>query len=127
MSEQNISITPTEWYLMECLWDSSPRTGRETADCLRERVGWSRSTTLTLLRRMTDKGLIGCEEIGGLKAYTPLLRREDAVSKETDNILSRVYKGSVSMMMSAMTQQQNLTREQLDELYEILRQAEEAH
>jgi BlaI family penicillinase repressor len=124
MSEQNISLTNTEWNLMECLWEASPRTGREATDYLQERVGWTRSTTLTMLRRMTEKGLVHCEDKEGMKVYSPLIRREDAVIKETDDFLNRVYKGSVSMMMSAITKKQELTKEEIDELYAILREAE---
>ena len=51
MSLQNISLTTPEWNLMECLWEASPRTGREAAEFLMNHVGWSRSTTLTMLRR----------------------------------------------------------------------------
>lgn len=124
MPEQNISLTNTEWNLMECLWDASPRSGREATDYLQERVGWTRSTTLTMLRRMTEKGLVRCEEKDGMKVYSPLVRREAAVMKETDDFLNRVYKGSVSMMMSAITKKQALTKEEIDELYAILREAE---
>lgn len=126
MSEQNISLTSTEWNLMECLWDKSPRTGREATDDMQARVGWSRSTTLTMLRRMSDKGLIRCEENSGMKVYSPCIRREDAVVRETDDFINRVYKGSVSMMMSAVTKKQALTKEEIDALYAILREAEEA-
>jgi BlaI family penicillinase repressor len=124
MSEQNISLTSAEWNLMECLWDVSPRSGREATDYLQERVGWTRSTTLTMLRRMTEKGLIRCEEKDGMKVYSPLVKREDAAIKETDDFLNRVYKGSVSMMMSAITKKQVLTKEEIEELYAILREAE---
>ncbi len=91
---------------------------------MQERVGWTRSTTLTMLRRMTEKGLVHCEDKEGMKVYSPLIRREDAVIKETDDFLNRVYKGSVSMMMSAITKKQELTKEEIDELYAILREAE---
>lgn len=126
MSNRNISLTPAEWNVMECLWESAPRTGREAVEYLKERIGWSRSTTLTMLRRMTKKRIIGCKEIDGLMSYFPLVRREDAVLKETDDFLKRVYKGSVSMMMSTIVKKQDLTREEIDELYTILREAEEA-
>ena len=125
MSEQNISLTNTEWNLMECLWDTSPRTGREATDYLQERVGWTRSTTLTMLRRMTEKGLIRCEDKDGMKVYSPLIKREDAVVKETDDFINRVYKGSVSLMMSAITKKQELTKEEIEALYAILREAGE--
>jgi BlaI family penicillinase repressor len=45
---------------------------------------------------------------------------------ETEDFLNRVYKGSVSMMMSTITKQQEFTQEEIDELYEILRKAEGA-
>ncbi len=126
MSERNISLTNTEWNLMECLWAASPRTGREATEYMRARVGWTRSTTLTMLRRMTEKGLVDCREQNGIRAYSPLVGREDAVIKETDDFLNRVYKGSVSLMMSSITKKQDLKKEEIEELYAILRAAEEA-
>ena len=87
-------------------------------------VGWSRSTTLTMLRRMSDKGLIRCSEQAGVKVYAPLLRREDAVQQETENFLGRVYHGSLSLMMSAMTKKQRLSQAEIDELYGILEEAQ---
>lgn len=125
MSEENISLTNPEWNLMECLWDASPRTGREATDYLQEHVGWTRSTTLTMLRRMTEKGIVRCEDKDGMKVYSPLIKREDAVIKETDDFINRVYKGSVSLMMSAITKKQELTKEEIEALYAILREAEE--
>lgn len=124
MEYENTILTPTEWHLMECLWERAPRTGREAVEALKQSVGWSRSTTLTLLRRMTDKGLIRCEILGGVNAYSPLVRREDAVVRETGSFLNRVYKGSVSMMVSTIAKQQPLSQEEIDELYAILKQAE---
>lgn len=125
MSLQNISLTSPEWNLMECLWEASPRTGREAAQYLEKQVGWSRSTTLTMLRRMTEKGLIRCDEKDGMKVYSPLIGREDAAVRETGDFLNRVYKGSVSLMMSTVTKKQPLTKAEIDELYAILREAEQ--
>lgn len=125
MKQRDVSLTPTEWNLMECLWEDSPRTGRQATEYMEQSMGWSRSTTLTLLRRMTEKGLIRCFEVDGMKVYEPLIRREDAAQQETGSFLNRVYKGSVSLMVSAITQKQQLSREEIDELYAILRQAEE--
>lgn len=125
MNVQEKNLTPTEWHLMECLWEHSPRTGREAVEDLAKRAGWSRSTTLTMLRRMTEKGLIRCDEAGGIKTYTPVIPREEAVLHETDSFLGRVFQGSVSAMVSAMTHKQKLSRAEIDALYDIIRQAEE--
>ena len=121
------NLTPTEWHLMECLWEPSPRTGREAAEYMSRSQGWSRSTTLTLLCRMTGKGILDCFEENGVNVYVPLIAREEAAVRETDSFLSRVYRGSVSTLLSAVTQRQSLTRAEIDELYDIIRKAEEVH
>ena len=126
MAESGTKLTPAEWHLLECLWEASPRTGREAVEYLEERVGWKRSTTLTLLRRMTEKGLLASEEIEGVRSYYPLVRREEAAVRQTRDFLSRVYKGSVGMMLSAIVERQELTEEEIVELHEILRKAKEA-
>ena len=125
MEPNEKNLTPTEWHLMECLWEHAPRTGREAAEYMAHAQGWSRSTTLTLLRRMTAKGILACREEQGVNVYSPLIDRADAAVRETDSFLSRVYRGSVSTLLSALTQRQNLTREEIDELYDIIRKAEE--
>jgi len=122
--EKNMTLTPAEWGLMEFLWEARCCTGREAAEYGARRNGWSRTTTLTILRRMVDKGAVACDESGKLKRYSPLVDRAEAARQETDDFLRRVYKGSVSMMLSAMTREQELSRTEIEELREILRQAE---
>ena len=118
------NLTPNEWYVMECLWSKGQCTGREAVEYLQKNAGWSRSTTLTMLRRMTEKGMIACNQKDGLLVYAPLMDKNDATQRETDSFLSRVYHGSVSMLVSAITQKQALSQKELDELYAILKEAE---
>ncbi len=122
--KHHISFTPAEWNLMEYLWECISITGREAAKYCAEHIGWSRTTTLTVLRRLVEKGAVACDESGVRNRYTPLIAREDAALQETDDFLRRVYKGSVGMMLSAITKKQELSKEEIDELREILRQAE---
>lgn len=117
-------LTSAQWHLMECLWEKAPRTGREVVDYLKAEMGWSKSTTLTMLRRMTEKGLISCDDSGEVRCYSPRVKRQEALLRETEDFLSRVYKGSVGMLMSTLTQKQSLSREEIRELYDILEEAE---
>lgn len=126
MQSEKINLTESEWYVMECLWESSPRTGREAVDYLKEHNNWSRSTTLTMLRRMTEKGLIKCDDSGEMKSYSPLVERNAAVITETENFLDRIYNGSLSLLVSAFTEKQTLSKEEIDELYAILEKAKES-
>lgn len=124
MMKEHINLTTAEWNLMECLWEKAPRTGREATEYMQSHVGWTRSTTLTQLRRLTEKGFISCDESGEMRTYSPRLLREDAVTRETDDFIGRVYRGSVGMMMSALARRQELSKEEIDELYAILQEAE---
>lgn len=126
MAEKRISLTQAEWSVMDCLWDAGPLTGREIVQRMEQSCGWSRSTTLTLLTRLEHKGALeSLPAEKGPKVFSPLLKREDAALEETKDFLNRVYQGSLSLMVSALTQKQALSREELDELYELLKGLEE--
>ena len=120
-----ISLTNSEWYVLDCLWERSPQTVMELVAALGERLGWAKSTTITTLRRMEDKGLVLCQTQGRGKRYSPAVPRERAVRGETRSFLNKVYRGSVGLMVSAMAQDKALSKAEIDELYEILRKAEE--
>lgn len=103
MPTENINLTAAEWSVMECLWEKSPRTGREVTQYLEEKSGWNRSTTLTLLSRLEAKGAVTGNSEGSKKTFSAALKREDAAMHETEDFLSRVYHGSLSMMVSSLT------------------------
>ena len=118
-------LSESEWNIMESLWEESPKVGSRIVADMGGRIGWSRSTTLTMLKRMTEKGLIFCEDNGQMKAYTSLIEREDAVKRETESFLQRVYHGSISMLVSGFVERKRLSPEELSELRQILDKAEE--
>ena len=120
MSEHSINLTEAEWTVMECLWENPSMSGRELTEALESSMGWNRSTTLTLLRRLVAKGAVREGKEGGKKSFHPELQREDAVLKETKNFLGRLYKGSLSLMVSSFTQKQALSKEDMEELYALL-------
>ena len=118
-------LTNSEWHVMDCLWQRSPMTVMELVAALGEKVGWAKSTTITTLRRMEEKGLVTAEVRDRAKHYTPVLEREQAARRETRSFLDKVYRGSVGLMVSAMADEKALSRAEIEELYDILRKAEE--
>ena len=119
-----VHLTASEWNVLECLWRHSPQTVMELVAELKCRVGWAKSTTITTLRRMEEKGLVRSETIGKAKHYIPLVAREEAEIEETHTFLDRVYRGSVGLMVSTMARRQALTQEDIAQLRAILDQAE---
>ena len=122
--KQEVRVTNSEWYVMNCLWEEHPRTLMQIVPILNERVGWSKSTCATMVRRMSERGLIGFEEKGKTKCFFPIVKKEDVVVQETRDFLQRIYDGSIGMMMSALVRQQDLSKEDIHELQEILKNAE---
>lgn len=122
MSQKNINLTDAEWNVMECLWEESPLTGRQLTDLLEGKMGWNRSTTLTMLRRLEEKGAVWSDSQGVKKLFYPNVVREDAALQETESFLDRVYGGSVSLLVSAMTKKQALSKNEIDELYAMLKE-----
>ncbi len=116
----NVILGQSEWIIMEKLWEQQPRTIMQLFHSLEVDPGWSKSTVNTLLGRMVDKGIIDYENGGKARQYYPKIRREEAALAETEHLLSRVYKGSVGMMMSTLVRKRDLTKEEIQELYDIL-------
>lgn len=118
-------LTGGEWNVMRELWAESPQTLMQLVAALQARVGWSKSTTITTLRRMEGKGLVAVEQTARGKRYAPLVSESDAASSETRSFLERVYRGSVALCVSALAEREELSDAELAELRDVLRRAEE--
>ena len=117
-----LKLSASEWNVLNCLWADSPRTVMQLVAELERSVGWAKSTTITTLRRMEEKGLVRAEQTGRGKSYTPAVEREQAATAETRSFLDRVYQGSVGLMMSAMAKRQELSAGEVAQLRAILDQ-----
>ena len=118
--EKNVSNN--EWYVLECLWESAPKTLMQIVEECREKSGWAKSTTATMVKRMGEKGLIRYEEGGRAKLFYPLEKREHVAVRQTREFLQRIYHGSVGIMMNTLAKQDGLTEKDLRELEEFLEQ-----
>ena len=118
-------IFASEWKLMEFLWEDSPRTLMEIVRAMADRVGWAKSTVTTMVARMEGKGLLRYETEGRTKRFYPTVTREEAMNAEADSLLNKAFHGSASLLVSSFLERQKLSRREIDELYELLKNAEE--
>ena len=121
---ERVNLSAGEWRVMEELW-KAPATLMELVRALGESAGWAKSTVSTVVRRMEDKGLIRAEQEGRAKVFYPAIAREEAAAAGTESLLSRVYHGSVGLMVSTLLQNRRISREELKELQMLLEQGEE--
>ncbi len=122
---KRIALSDGEWKLMDLLWAKSPRTLTELVRAVEADTGWSKGTVFIMLGRMAEKGAVRVEEGGRSKLYHAAIPQAQAAAQETDRFLHKVYHGSLQLMVSSMAGQNALSKSDIDELYEILRKAEE--
>ena len=125
MEEKTIGLSNSEWYIMENLWESSPKTATQMIKAMEEETGWAKSTTKTVLKRMEQKGLIAYREGAKAREYYPLLKREEVVESETSSFLNRIYNGSLGLLVNTLVKKQDIPEEEMEELYNIIREARE--
>lgn len=120
----NISLSDGEWKIMKVLWSESPRTIGQIVELLNGETGWSKTTVFVMLKRLIAKGAVRMDDSERLQHYYPLIRRKDVAPEETDSFLSRVYDGSIGMMVSSLAGRKALSEKDIAELRRILDEAE---
>lgn len=120
----NITLSDGEWKIMNLLWEEQPQTIMELTGKLQEETGWDKHTVITMLNRMEKKGAVSYEKRERAKQFCPLISRSEASLQETRGFLKKVYHGSIGMMVNAMAADQSLSKQDIQELYEILERAE---
>lgn len=114
------SLSKQEWIMMETLWQKSPLFLSEIMDAMATSVDWNRSSYLTYLKRMSDKGLIGYETVRGSRSYFPLIGREDCIESETNYLLSKLTEDSTRLLLASMIQKSGLSEKDRDELQALI-------
>ena len=118
-----INLSDSEWKLMNHLWEQSPRTITELTATLKPETGWSKNTVITMLARLEAKGAVRHQEGLRAKRYSPAVEREAAALAETESFLSKVYGGSLGLMVSNLVECRGLTESDIAELSAILEKA----
>ncbi len=123
---EKILLSEGEWKIMNYLWDKSPASLMEIVRGLESDTGWTKSTVFVMMKRLVAKEAVELDTEGKLQQYIPKIGKTEAAEQETGSFLSRVYNGSVGLMISALAGQKSLSREDIDELRLILDRAESA-
>lgn len=117
-----VSLSDGEWKIMNRLWEQES-TITELKNMLYEETRWDKHIIITMLSRMEKKGAVAHRDGGRAKVFYPLVSREEVSMQETRGFLQKVYRGSLGMMVNAMVEDQALSEEDIQELYDILGQA----
>ena len=116
MSNVKQTITDSEYAIMRILWKAEKQM--TVADVVRELNGndWTASTVSTFLQRLLKKEVIACDKKGKTNLYYPLLKQSEYDLSETENFLSKIYKGSVKNLVAALYENKKLSSEDMSDL-----------
>ena len=114
-----INISESEWTVMEYLWNNPMVTITEIRKALSS-TGWSDSTIKTLVRRLVSKNAVAINDEAATFRYYPLLTQQECRLKETKSFINRVYDGSVSMLVTNLAADSNLSERETEELLALI-------
>lgn len=113
-------LAESERHVMRLLWDNGEMTAKDIANQLKEKIGWSKTTTYTMLSRCIEKGYIKRTEPNF--HCVSLLSQEEVARQETDHLISANYSGSADLLVASLIQRKRLSADQMDALYQALQE-----
>lgn len=113
---KDTKISDAELEILETLWAAGEAlNANEIRARLNQKKDWERTTVLTLIRRLLDKGVI-VQEKREVYYYSPLVDRDDYVKEETKSFLNKFFKGKAKNLAAALLEDEALSREDIEEL-----------
>ena len=95
------------------MWEHAPISAAQL--CL-EQLGWKRTTTYTVIKRLGERGILKNED----GVVTALVSKEDAQAYEIDELVEKKFEGSLPAFLTAFTKRQTLTDSDLDEMQQMI-------
>jgi BlaI family transcriptional regulator, penicillinase repressor len=121
---EKIAIKPTESELeiLQLLWDNHPATVRSINDALNEKREVGYTTTLKTMQNMLDKGLLLREIVEKSHLYSPAIPQEITQEQVLRNVAEAAFGGSTSSLVMRALGSNSTTKEELEQIKEMLQQ-----
>ena len=109
-------ITNIELDFMNIIWEHAPVNSTQLVRLAAGRLGWKKSTTYTVLKKLEGKGLL----VNDHAIVTPLVGREEVAMEQGENLLHKVCGGDLSLMMASFLEREPLTAQEARELKALI-------
>ena len=103
-------IFESEYRFCLIMWEHAPVAAAELAKLCLEQLGWKRTTTYTVIKRLGERGVLKNEN--GI--VMPLISKEAAQASEIDELVEKKFDGSLPAFVAAFTRHQKLSAEEID-------------
>ena len=109
-------IFESEYRFCLIMWEHEPVTTTELVKLCQEQLGWKRTTTYTVIKRLGERGVLKNE--GG--TVTSLVSKEAAQASEIDELVEKKFEGSLPAFVAAFARRQDLSERELDEVQRMI-------
>ena len=109
-------IFESEYRFCLILWENEPINSKNLAALCKYKLGWSKTTTYTVIKRLSQRGVVKNENA----TVTSLISKEKAQVSELDELLEKKFEGSLPAFISAFAKRQKLSDKELSEIQKII-------
>ena len=109
-------IFESEYRFCLILWENEPIKSTELAKLCKEKLGWSKTTTYTVIKRLCERGVIQNENT----IVTSIVSKEEAQLSELDELVDKKCEGSVPAFIAAFGRRQSLSDAEIEEIRRII-------
>ena len=109
-------IFESEYRFCLILWEHEPIKSMDLAKLCKEKLDWSKTTTYTVMKRLSERGVIKNENA----VVTSIISKEEAQLSELDELMDKKFEGSLPAFIAAFGRRQALTDEEIEEIRRII-------
>lgn len=114
-------IFESEYRFCEILWAHEPVKSRELVALCAERLGWKPTTTYTVIKRLSERGVLRNENT----IVTSLVSRSEAQTAEIDELVDKKFGGSLPAFVAAFARSRRMSDREFDEVQHMIEQFRE--
>lgn len=115
-------IFESEYRFCLILWENEPVNSTRLVQLCREKLGWTKATTYTVIRRLRQRGILQNENA----VVRSLVTKEAAQAAEIDELVEKTFSGSLPAFIAAFTRGRRLSPEEAGQLQRMIDQGPEA-
>lgn len=109
-------IFESEYRFCLILWEQEPVTAVELVKLCQEQLGWKRTTTYTVIKRLGERGVLKNEN----GTITSLVSKDEAQASEIEELVEKKFEGSLPAFVAAFTKHKKISEEELDEVQRMI-------
>ena len=109
-------IFESEYRFCLILWENEPIKSTELAKLCKDKLGWSKTTTYTVIKRLCERGVIKNENA----IVTSIVSKEEAQLSELDEMVDKKFEGSLPAFIAAFGRRQSLSDAEIEEIRRII-------